>query len=223
MNDNIIGISPYPLFGLIGCVLAYLYIKANIKNIFLRRKIFIISYFAIITGIVGAKIAALIVLMIQEKRLIVLKDIFQSGLVFYGGMIAVILYFKLLLAYLGWKNCIDIFVSAMPLFHAIARIGCYFAGCCYGKNGFPVQLLESFMCFIIFLLLNYMLKRGKMRNYIYLIYMMLYSILRFWLEFIRGDLVRGMWFGVSTSQYISLMVFIFTTYIIKRKVRSVFI
>ena len=127
-------------------------------------------------------------------------------------------------------------VPTIPLIHAFGRLGCFFAGCCYGiqyggpasitfksspvaPNGvslFPVQLVESAINLVIFMVL--ILYRRKNRNYkgIIILYLLLYSVSRFALEFVRGDIIRGFIFGLSTSQWISLLIIIFiTAYYIK--------
>ena len=107
---------------------------------------------------------------------------------------------------------------------AIGRIGCYFNGCCYGKyytgllsvkyvvdgketHVFPTWFIESFFCFVLFICMFLISK--KIYSGIYAaIYMMSYSLFRFVIEYFRGDLVRGVWYGVSTSQYISICIFV---------------
>ncbi len=73
---------------------------------------------------------------------------------------------------------------------------------------FPVQLLEAIIEFIIFIIL---LKIEKKRKYnLTIIYLITYAIVRFFDEFLRGDNIRGIWYmGLSTSQYISIVVLLF--------------
>jgi phosphatidylglycerol:prolipoprotein diacylglycerol transferase len=118
----------------------------------------------------------------------------------------------------------DLVVPSIPLIHAIGRLGCYFAGCCYGipYDGpghvtfhispsapneialFPTQLLESglniFACLLLLLYAKPEQKPGKVLG----IYITYYAILRFLIEFFRGDGARGILIGISTSQWISL-------------------
>jgi phosphatidylglycerol:prolipoprotein diacylglycerol transferase len=113
----------------------------------------------------------------------------------------------------------------------MGRIGCFLTGCCYGKethlpigilfhhssvapNGvalFPTQLLEAgfegvMACFLVYAFYRKKaLSKGLLRNPLY-VYLISYAVFRFFLEFFRGDAVRGMLFGLSTSQWISLIV-----------------
>ena len=155
-----------------------------------------------------------------------------GGGVFYGGFIgmeiALLLYLRR--AKIGSKDYIkDVVAVCVPLFHTFGRIGCFFGGCCYGVkcsfgfitnnntfnpsiNGvrrFPTPLLEAVLNILIFLLLNYLLKRGKFKGHLVLIYMLIYPIVRFSDEFLRGDSVRGFLGPLSTSQWISIILFIY--------------
>ena len=159
-----------------------------------------------------------------------LKDFdfsFLSGIVFYGGLIGGIIG-----AVIGGKlmrfnilDIEDIIVPVIPLAHAFGRIGCLFAGCCHGieYNGpfavrimdyssgrlsdttyFPVQAVEA-ICdvFIMVYLLAYVRKKHKQGD-VLCRYLMLYSVMRFCVEFLRGDTIRGIGIGISTSQWISI-------------------
>ena len=145
-----------------------------------------------------------------------------GGFVFYGGLIfglcSTFIFSKLT------KQPISKFSFSIPVLafaHAFGRIGCFLAGCCYGsKTDFlislsmhghtrhPVQLYEAIGLFILALILIKLYLKNKP---ILGLYFVSYSVLRFSLEFLRGDEIRGLFFGLSTSQIISL--FIITIYI----------
>lgn len=155
-----------------------------------------------------------------------------GGSVFYGGLLG-----GLLAGYIYGKiKKVDltlysyIITPAIPLFHFFGRIGCFLSGCCYGieskigflytnsivtpangVNRFPVQLLESFCNLAIFFLLFNWQKRKKFSNILLPIYLLIYSIVRFLLEFLRGDSYRGYIGIITTSQFISIIVFIIST------------
>lgn len=165
-----------------------------------------------------------------------------SGFVFYGGLIGgalgVVIYckqFKLPL-----KPFMDVAAPAIPLMHGIARVGCLCAGCCYGMEydgpfaitypdnsfthgmagvpRFPTQLVETVVNLILFVALYFMVKRGKSRNGEALgVYIIVYSIMRFCLECVRGDAVRGGFLGLSTSQWISLILLPLGIWLLLRK------
>lgn len=152
---------------------------------------------------------------------------YVGGAVFYGGLLgglaAGALYLRI--RRLPFAAYADIAAPAIPLFHAFGRIGCFLGGCCYGipweggitytralspeANGvarFPVQLLESALLFALFFLLAALFRRGALRAKLLALYLAVYAALRFLLEFLRGDAIRGVYFGLSTSQWISLAI-----------------
>lgn len=156
-----------------------------------------------------------------------------GGMVFYGGFIGacvgILLYTKFLKK-IGRSLAFDLLAVAMPLFHVFGRIGCFFGGCCYGKEwswGFtshgntlvpeindvvriPVQLIEASCNLIIFLLILFLYFKLEQRGILIYIYMIIYSVTRFILEFYRGDEIRGELFSLSTSQWISIILFLFS-------------
>ncbi len=159
----------------------------------------------------------------------------SGGFVFYGGVIGgfasaflAARYFRLRLV-----DYIAQFTPAIQLAHAIGRIGCFATGCCYGipfhpgivyhhavagPNNvelFPVQLLEAAAELLIFVVLMVATDKGlsgwdPLALYIglYSVYIGLYSVVQFSDEFLRGDAIRGIFGGLSTSQWISLLAFI---------------
>jgi phosphatidylglycerol:prolipoprotein diacylglycerol transferase len=148
-----------------------------------------------------------------------------GGFVFFGGLIGAILglYIYSKRKWDRFLDLLDTYASLVPFGQAIGRIGCYFNGCCYGKSYvgilsvkyivdgketyvFPTWFIESFFCFLLFICMFGISK--KVFSGVYsAIYMMSYSLFRFIIEFFRGDLLRGVWGGLSTSQYISICVF----------------
>ena len=116
-------------------------------------------------------------------------------------------------------------VPFIPLGHGIGRVGCVMAGCCHGfpyegpfalyypnsvaglspdQGYFPVQPLEALINVGICLILLWYEKRMKRPGQLLFAYMGFYAVARFFLEMLRGDAVRGIWYSVSTSQIISL-------------------
>ena len=87
----------------------------------------------------------------------------------------------------------------------------------------PVQLIEAVLLIILFCVLMYMYLKVQQTGIITVIYLYVYSVIRFVLEFLRGDLERGLIFGLSTSQIVSVMIVVFVTsfLIIKLKKKAV--
>lgn len=161
-----------------------------------------------------------------------------GGLVFFGGLIGGvfggIIYMKMFK--LSIPEYADLVAPCIPLAHAIGRIGCLLGGCCYGIESpygvifnnspalpaelhniklLPVQLIETDVnLLIVLILLIYEYNRKRENKKIpkipknLLLYLILYSVSRFALEFFRGDKARGIFGGISTSQIISIIIFI---------------
>ena len=77
-----------------------------------------------------------------------------------------------------------------------------------GVTRFPVQLLEVALNFALFALLFVLLCKGKFKGNITKLYFILYGVIRFCDEFLRGDVYRGFWGPFSTSQWIALFTII---------------
>lgn len=153
-----------------------------------------------------------------------------GGMVYYGGFIGGTVG---LLIHTRFSKCIklyqviDIYAASVPLFHVFGRIGCFVGGCCYGIEssfGFtvhgntvnpaindvcrlPVQLFESGCELLIFGLLFLLYKMEALRGRLLYMYMLVYPVCRFILEFLRDDDIRGFVLGMSTSQFISIIIF----------------
>ena len=153
-----------------------------------------------------------------------LKIIF-GGSVFYGGLLGILL---VALIYIRRNRLsgryADLAAIGVPLFHGFGRIGCFLSGCCYGiesrfgfvyhyspipyANGvrrFPVQLLESAFNFCLCFVLYRLFRKKKLEGRLLCVYLFVYPTFRFLDEFLRGDEHRGIWWGLSTSQWISLL------------------
>jgi len=126
-----------------------------------------------------------------------------------------------------------VLAPAVALGQSIGRLGCFSAGCDYGKPTqvwwgvvftspfahdvagvplgirlHPTQLYESFATFLIFGILLWQFPRRRREGGVFLIYVGLYALARFFLEYLRGDADRGFVFHhlLSTSQFIALLV-----------------
>ena len=154
----------------------------------------------------------------------------QGGIVFYGGLIGGMLsvFFSLKVIKRPFAVVEQCIVPYIPLGHAIGRVGCVMAGCCHGapydgplalyypnsvlgvdphQGYFPTQLLEALLNVgICFCLIAYR-KKARRSGDILFGYLALYSVVRFILEFFRGDAIRGIAGGLSTSQWISVGLF----------------
>lgn len=235
---NIFGkqIATYGLiivFGIIiGSIVAILYFSKF--NKIKKDDVLYSILYGIIGIVVGAKILYLLTniqLLIRSKDIVsTFLQMLSGGFVFYGGLIGGILgifiyakQFKI-----EFKPLLLTIVPTIPLVHSIGRIGCLLAGCCYGMeyNGigaitfhnsliapneislFPIQIIECICNLLIFMILTITYKKDTGTYKTVGLYCILYSIVRFTLEFFRGDLIRGIYFGLSTSQWISILLLI---------------
>lgn len=163
-----------------------------------------------------------------------------GGMVFYGGLIG--MYLSIIIySHFSKSNTLDerldMLGQCVPLFHTFGRIGCFLGGCCYGieskfgfvvhnnalvpeLNGvrrFPVALTEAFINLLIFIALILLNKNDRYKNKIIYMYGLMYTPIRFALEFFRGDEIRGHILFLSTSQWISIILFLFCIFKLSNK------
>jgi phosphatidylglycerol:prolipoprotein diacylglycerol transferase len=191
-----------------------------------------LGIYIIIAALVGAKLLLLIVerdTYLQSPA--ELWSLMRAGGVFYGGLIlAVVVAFWYIAKHKMpfWRTC-DVFAPAIALGHVTGRLGCLAAGCCYGKPTtvpwgivftnplaanvgtplgvrlHPTQLYEAGAELLILGVLLFVERRGRtFEGRTFWLYMLLYAVSRFIIEFYRGD-PRGVVLGWSTSQFISLV------------------
>jgi phosphatidylglycerol---prolipoprotein diacylglyceryl transferase len=177
-----------------------------------------------------------------------LLSIYQVGGVYYGGFILaflVSLWFIRRKKMNFWQTA-DVMVMGIAFGQIFGRLGCFFAGCCWGKPapGFPLaviftrpeaaeqvgtplniplhaaQLYESLPMILVFAVLVYSYNRRRFVGQQLSLYLLLYSVLRFVVEFFRGD-PRGSVGVLSTSQVISIGAFVaaIVIYLLRRGVK----
>ena len=192
-----------------------------------------LGIYIIISALVGAKLLLLVTdFQTFRSNPAELLNLLREGGVFYGGLIVAVSVALVYIRKVGlplWTTC-DVFAPGIALGHVIGRFGCLFAGCCYGKETsvrwaimftnkiaeanvgtplnvplHPTQIYEAGAEFLILIFLLTTEKSGrKFAGRTFWLYMLLYAISRFIIEFYRGD-PRGTVLGVSTSQFISLI------------------
>jgi phosphatidylglycerol:prolipoprotein diacylglycerol transferase len=204
-----------------------------------REKIYDLCLWMLLSSLVGSKI--LMFFTEPEYRdhplQLLSLDFLRSGGVFYGGLIGAILtgYFLMRRYKLPWWKTADACAPGIAIGNFFGRQGCFAAGCCWGKpttlpwgvkftelgheiTGVPIdsylhptQLYESFAMLIVFFFLLWLHKHRRFSGQVILFYALLYSVIRFAIEFLRDD-PRGDLFGLttltglSTSQLISVIV-----------------
>src|SRR5438128_4151456 len=198
-----------------------------------HNRVLDLGIYIIISALIGAKLLLLVTdfstFAADPRELLTLA---RSGGVFYGGLILAVVVALWYIRRIGlplWTTC-DVFAPGIALGHVVGRFGCLFAGCCYGKPTtkpwgitftdpfaaanvgtplgvplHPTQLYEAGAEFIILLMLLATERKGRpFAGRTFWLYMLLYAISRFIIEFYRGD-ERGTIGMFSTSQFISIL------------------
>ena len=233
-NNELLQIGPLTVYGYglmiaIGVVVAYMVGEYRAKKRGLDPdSLFWITVSCLVGGIAGAKLLFYIVeikAIIEDPK--ILLDV-THGFVVYGGIIGGIgvgyLYCKI--KKLVFLQYFDLVMPSIAIAQGFGRVGCMFAGCCYGRetdswfhviyqtsdfapNGvalIPTQLIMALLNFAHFFILAYLAKKVvKQDGQVAGFYLVFYSIGRFFLEYLRDD-PRGEVRIFSTSQFISLFI-----------------
>src|SRR5215207_1607689 len=203
------------------------------------EKIYDLSLWMLLAALIGSKVLMLFTEPeYRDNPLQLLSlDFLRSGGVFYGGLLGAVIagYFLMKRYKLPWWKTADACAPGIAIGNFFGRQGCFAAGCCWGKptnlpwgvkfsalgheiTGVPIgvplhptQLYESFAMLIVFFFLLWLHKRKRFNGQVMLSYILIYSVIRFGIEFVRDD-PRGdilgltTLTGLSTSQLISLVV-----------------
>jgi phosphatidylglycerol:prolipoprotein diacylglycerol transferase len=216
------------------------------------EKIYDLSLWMLLAGLIGSKI--LMLFTEPEYRdnpaLLLSLDFLRSGGVFYGGLLGAVVagYFLMKRYKLPWWKTADACAPGIAIANFFGRQGCFAAGCCWGKPTtlpwgvkfteaghqitgvptdaylHPTQLYESFAMLLVFFFLLWLHRRKRFDGQVILAYALLYSAIRFAIEFVRDD-PRGDVFGLtsltglSTSQLISLVIGIWALILLIRRRR----
>jgi phosphatidylglycerol:prolipoprotein diacylglycerol transferase len=209
-------IYAYPLMMGLGWGIAYQLFMQGLPQTFSRSFSQFVFWGLFLSSWLGAKA---FFLLTRPEDLKIAEDLSfwtGGGFVFYGGLILGTIFLSSL-RLLKPKESATVFESllpALPVGHAIGRIGCFLAGCCYGKvtsafwaihqhgaDRHPTQLIEALGLGILGHLL---FKRRALHKSLLAFYLMGYGSLRLMIEILRGDEVRGDWGGYSPSFLVSI-------------------
>ena len=228
----------YWLMSLMGIAAVTVYILLRRKRLGLAGEDLVhILLLGLVGAVIGAKALYLMTILpfiaANFEKIIanpdVIKALLSQGSVFYGGLfgalVAIWLYCRKYAV--SFTSVSMLIAGGVPLFHVFGRIGCFAAGCCYGipaswgvvfshsvgaPNGvtlIPVQLFESAANLLIFAAVTLFQRYSRRAELSLTLYLASYAVCRFILEFLRGDLIRGVFFGLSTSQWISAGILVF--------------
>ena len=249
-------ITTYGIFMALGMLLAlFVASRLAARDGLSKDRIYDLGLWTLVGGLVGSKLLMILVEPdVQIFTLDFLRSggVFYGGLI--GGFLAVAILVPLYK--LPFWKVADALAPGVALGQAFGRQGCFSAGCCWGKpttlpwgvhftelgheyTGVPIvgpdggdlhlhptQLYESFIMLAVFALLVYLHRKKKFDGQILITYGIIYSIVRFSIEFIRDD-PRGDLFGfttatgLSTSQGVSLIVAIASVIFMIMRLRKV--
>lgn len=245
-------IHTYGFMMAVGFLAALTWIRFQSRRMGLSpHKMTDLAFYVVVVALVGSRIA----FIVENWRHYSIHPldmfkVWQGGLVFQGGVIAALIVAPFLVKKLQlpfWKAA-DAFAPGLALGHALGRVGCFFAGCCHGKQCdpqawygvtfpegvgslaptgvalYPTQLIESVAEIIVFLFLAYKSQKKGFDGQILLLYLIIYSLIRIGIEFLRGDLARGFLIDdvLSKAQMwgVVLAVFGIVMLFVKKKGRS---
>lgn len=231
MYNDLFSIGPVTIrgYGLmigLGIVAAILLGEYRAKKRGLNGEaIYGLTFFAVVTGFVAAK---LLFILTQWENFLKNPKAYLSfeGFVVFGGIIGAILslYLHCRVKKLDLLDYLDLMAPSVALAQAFGRVGCFLAGCCYGRetdscigvvfthsayapNGvklLPTQLFMSAGDLLLMLILLWYSSKERMKGRTTMLYLILYSLGRFALEFLRND-NRGTVGILSTSQFIGIL------------------
>ena len=222
-----------PMYGVLsasGMLAAFVLLALTRKYTrFSEDHVLSVIIWAVISGFLGAKI---LYWLVEWKQVVAdpafLLRTLREGFVFYGSLIGGLIGVGIFAARkkLPFFAFTDYTIPGLVLGQAFGRVGCHFAGCCYGMECetpisvvfpaggaapagiplLPTQLMEAAFLALLTILLVVLLKKKKPFGTVSGWYMVLYGAWRFGIEFFRSD-ERGFVGALSTSQFISIFVF----------------
>lgn len=192
-----------------------------------------LAVYCALAGLLGAKILMILFgwrMFLSDPRQIFSLSTLQAAGVFQGGLVLAFITAYLYVRHTGlpWLRTLDVFAPGVAIGHAIGRIGCFAAGCCWGTECslpwgvtfrnpeaaeltgvpldvklHPAQLYEVFTETALFGFLYWRFGKSHTPGKIMGLYLVLSSIARFLIEFTRYH-EQGLWWGLSLTQWISI-------------------
>ncbi|HEX4048927.1 MAG TPA: prolipoprotein diacylglyceryl transferase [Elusimicrobiota bacterium] len=215
-------LSTYGVLVATAYVAAIMWLKARRKEMGLSEdRFWDLIYWLFAGALLGGKLGYVIV----EHDVTLLWHDVRYGFVFYGGFLGAALagWIAARRMKLSFTKLSDYFAVALPIGHAIGRLGCLMAGCCYGRHTdmpwgialdgdpsrHPTQLYEAFLNLVIaYTVYKVGLARTRDGRWkagsAFLLYIGLYAVARFVVEIYRGDDRGAFWHGLSPSQVVAI-------------------
>ena len=235
MYNDLFTVGPFTVHGYglmiaLGILGAYWLTDLRKKDLFSSELLADMFFWVIIAAFIGAKVLYWLTILpdIIAQPSILLN--IGGGFVVYGSIIGglFVLVFYASKHHIKLLDLLDLLMPSAAFAQGFGRIGCFLAGCCYGikydgpfaitftnsayapnnVSLFPSQLLSSLLNFLNCFILIYISKKCKKPGVVTACYLIFYSLGRFCIEFVRGDLERGFVGALSTSQFISVFIFL---------------
>ena len=189
--------------------------------------IFNLFFIAFISGIIGARIFYVIEnLSYYLKSPLEIVMLSHGGMSWFGGLILGLASGVIYLRFKkeGIYKIFDLVVPFLALAQSLGRVGCFLNGCCFGKESIygiyfpaqgliliPTQLYSSFILLLIFVILRFLQGRLHKEGQVFYAYLCLYSIKRFFIEFLRAD-NKIILSNLTLFQIISIFIFAFSVF-----------
>jgi len=196
-------------------------------------------FYTVLSAILGSRLLFILVNVdLYRQNPLQMFKIWEGGLVFYGGLILAV---AVSIGYMRWHrlplwNFADLFSPSIAIGLFFGRLGCFFAGCCYGKETslpwgvvftdpnslaplhvllHPVQLYEAGGNLALFFFLKWREKKKAFDGQIFWLLILLYAMIRFFVEMVRGDPRGSFFYGLlSTSQGIGIFLGILSLFML---------
>lgn len=203
-----------------------------------------LSFYILIWAIVGSRIFYIFMnYQDYSGHLLEVVKLWKGGLAFQGGLLAsgLTLVWYVRKHKTSLKRLADILAPSAAIGQAFGRMGCFFAGCCYGKETHvpwaitfnhpeslapigiplhPTQLYHAFSLFLIFLILTGVAKVKRSEGQVAWVYLLLHSVQRFIIELFRGDTRKWLFSDLVTpTQSLSIIMGFTSLYMLWRSGR----
>jgi len=190
------------------------------------EKIYSLVAYIIIGAIIGSRIGYI---LFNPTSISDIFKFWEGGMAFHGGFIGGVLFgfFYVRKNKLNFWKITDICAPSIPLAQAIGRIGCFLRGCCYGIETtlpwginylggirHPTQIYSSIALFLIFIFLSKQKHKKSFNGSLFLTYIIIYSIFRFFIDFIRAE--PRVLLGLTGAQIVSIVLFVIAIFIVLR-------
>lgn len=193
-----------------------------------REQVYDLALVALLSGVVGARVV-FILLNPETESFREFFAVWNGGLSFHGGVLFALLgaYVYARLSRLSFWQCADMLAPSVAIGYAFTRIGCFLNGCCHGgptdlpwavrfnENGMltppshPTQIYATITNLLIFLVLARLQKLNRAPGFVFAVYLGLYSVYRFAIEFLRKGYSAQVWFGgLTQAQVVSLAIIV---------------